>query len=119
MKPFSYSVILDIWIFVCYTTIHYLILQGRVMAICQICHKGTMAGRNIRHKHSGLWERKAPATVRTFDANIQKRKIVVAGVTAQVNLCTKCIKRIRKEPGWNGLKLFTPTAHEKPGVKLS
>lgn len=82
------------------------------MAICTICSKGTMAGRNIRHKHSGLWERKAPATARVFAANIQKRKVVMSGITAQLSLCTKCIKKIRKEPGWKGLTLFAPTAHE-------
>lgn len=77
------------------------------MAICTICNKGTMAGRNIRHKHSGLWERKAPATSRVFEANIQKRKVIVSGITAQLTLCTKCIKKIRKEPGWKGLTLFS------------
>ena len=84
------------------------------MAICTICNKGEMAGRNVRHKHSGLWERKAPATVRVFHANIQKRKVMASGITAQLSLCTKCIKKIRKEPGWKGLTLFAPTtAHEK------
>ena len=56
------------------------------MAICTTCQKGKMAGRNVRHKHSGLWEGKAPPTVREFKANIQNRKIIVSGVTAQLAL---------------------------------
>jgi ribosomal protein L28 len=82
------------------------------MAVCTICQKGKLSGRNIRHKHSGLWERKAPASTRVFEANIQKRKVLVSGISVQVELCTKCIKKIRNEPGWKGLRLFTPTAHE-------
>lgn len=90
------------------------------MAVCTICNKGIMAGRNVRHKHAGLWERKAPGTPRIFKPNIQTRKVIVSGVTASIALCTKCIKRARKEPGWKGLRLFTPTAHESnTGVKLS
>lgn len=78
-----------------------------------------MAGRNIRHKHSGLWERKAPNTVRVFKPNIQTRKVLVSGVTARLALCAKCIKRIQFEPGWKNIRLVTIPAHEHPGVKLS
>ena len=45
------------------------------MARCAICGKGTMHGRNIRHKHAGRWERRAPKTNRVFRANIHKRMV--------------------------------------------
>ncbi|MBI4130177.1 50S ribosomal protein L28 [Candidatus Roizmanbacteria bacterium] len=75
------------------------------MASCTICGKGKMAGRNIRHKHSGLWERKAPATPRVFLPNIQKRALITAEGSIRINACTKCLKRIRKEPGWRGFRM--------------
>jgi len=76
------------------------------MASCTICGKGKMAGRNIRHKHSGLWERKAPATPRVFMPNIQKRSLRNAqGKLVAIKLCTKCIKRIRNFPGWKGYSI--------------
>ena len=87
--------------------------KGKYMAVCTICGKGTMAGRNIRHKHSGLWERKAPATVRTFQPNIQKRSVIVDGERVRLQFCTKCLKRVRKEPGWRGIRLPVYTAHEQ------
>ncbi|MCJ7811004.1 MAG: bL28 family ribosomal protein, partial [Dehalococcoidia bacterium] len=49
------------------------------MARCAICGKGTTFGRNIRHKHAGRWERRAPKTNRVFRANIQKRTMTIEG----------------------------------------
>ncbi|OGK55613.1 hypothetical protein A3B56_02140 [Candidatus Roizmanbacteria bacterium RIFCSPLOWO2_01_FULL_45_11] len=72
------------------------------MAICTICLKGKMAGRYVRHVHAGLWERKAPNKVREFLPNIQKSTVVFEGKTHQLNLCTRCIKRIKNFPGWKG-----------------
>ena len=40
---------------------------------CEVCGKTTTFGRNIRHKHSGRWQRKAPKTSRTFQANVHKQ----------------------------------------------
>jgi len=67
------------------------------MKTCQICGKKSMAGRYIRHKHSGLWERKAPQKTRVFKVNIQKRTVIYKNKKMQAALCTKCIKRIRKD----------------------
>ena len=52
------------------------------MARCDVCGKGTAFGRNIRHKHSGRWERKAPRTNRTFKANVQNKTFVIDGHVA-------------------------------------
>ena len=62
------------------------------MAKCDVCGKGTSFGRNIRHKHSGRWERKAPRTNRTFKANIQKKNLIVGGVPLRLSICTRCLR---------------------------
>ncbi len=59
---------------------------------CDVCDKHTMFGRNIRHKHSGRWQRKAPRTSRTFKPNIQRHKFVIDGKTVRLNICTQCLK---------------------------
>ncbi len=62
------------------------------MAKCDICGKGTIYGRNIRHKHSGRWERKAPRTNRVFRANVQKKTFVIDGRPVKLNVCTRCLR---------------------------
>ena len=59
---------------------------------CDLCEKHVMFGRNIRHKHSGNWERKAPRTSRTFAPNVQKRRMFVAGAWKRINVCTRCLR---------------------------
>ena len=61
-------------------------------AICAACGKGTVFGRNIRHKHSGRWQRKAPRTNRTFVPNLQAKRVLIDGVIKQVRLCTRCMR---------------------------
>jgi len=62
------------------------------MAKCDICGKGTIYGRNIRHKHSGRWQRKAPRTNRVFKANVQKKTLVIAGQPVRLSICTRCLR---------------------------
>ena len=62
------------------------------MAGCAACGKTTMFGRNIRHKHSGRWERKAPKTNRMFRPNLHVRRLIVDGVMRRVQLCTRCLR---------------------------
>ena len=66
------------------------------MAKCDVCGKHTAFGRNIRHKHSGRWERKAPRTNRTFKANIQNKRFVLGGVPVRVKICTRCLRSTLK-----------------------
>lgn len=63
---------------------------------CDLCGKHTTFGRNIRHKHSGRWKRKAPRTSRTFKPNIQRRRIVVDGKRVRKNVCTSCLRTMLK-----------------------
>lgn len=62
------------------------------MAKCDLCGKGTIFGRNIRHKHAGRWERKAPRTNRVFRANVQKKTFVIEGRKVKLSLCTRCLR---------------------------
>jgi large subunit ribosomal protein L28 len=63
---------------------------------CEICGKGTAFGRNIRHKHSGRWQRKAPVTNRMFKANVQVKTLTVGGETRRFKICTRCIRTTAK-----------------------
>lgn len=70
------------------------------MAICYHCGKGVIHGRSHTHKRGvagGRWKKKAPKTQRLFRANLQPVKIVVKGKVKRVKLCTKCLKRIKKD----------------------
>lgn len=51
-------------------------------------HRGVAGGR---------WKKRAPKTAKAFAPNLQKVKIMVNGVVKQVKLCTKCIKRVKKD----------------------
>ena len=62
------------------------------MAACQVCGKHTMFGRNIRHKSTGRWQRKAHKTSRTFEPNIHKLRVVQNGQTVRMNICTRCLR---------------------------
>ena len=62
------------------------------MARCDICGKGTVFGRNIRHKHAGRWERKAPRTNRVFRANVQKHIVQLNGKPKRATVCTRCLR---------------------------
>ncbi|MDP2949114.1 MAG: bL28 family ribosomal protein [Chloroflexota bacterium] len=62
------------------------------MAKCAVCGKGTIHGRNIRHKHSGRWQRRAPKTNRVFRANIHKRTLTIGDATVRLSICTRCLR---------------------------
>jgi large subunit ribosomal protein L28 len=59
---------------------------------CALCGKGPQYGQNIRHVHSGSWERKAPRTKRRWLPNLQNARILVAGQPTRVRVCAKCLK---------------------------
>ena len=59
---------------------------------CDLCPKRTKFGRNIRHKHSGRWERKAPRTNREFRPNVQSKRLLIDGRMQRVNVCTRCLR---------------------------
>ncbi len=70
------------------------------MAICETCGKKTVAGRQQTH-HRGVagkrWKNRAHMTSRVFKPNLQRVSIVVSDKEAKVVICTKCLKRFKKE----------------------
>jgi len=61
-------------------------------ARCDVCSKGTTFGRNIRHKSSGRWQRKASRTLREFKPNLQRRTVIRDGKPVRLRLCTRCLR---------------------------
>ncbi len=59
---------------------------------CDICGKTTVFGRNIRHRHAGRWERKAPVTSRVFRPNVHKQTVYLDGKAIKLNVCTRCLR---------------------------
>lgn len=68
------------------------------MAACDVCAKHVQFGRNIRHKSSGRWERKAHKTNRTFEPNVHKQRVLVGGIIRRINICTRCLRTTLKAP---------------------
>jgi large subunit ribosomal protein L28 len=69
------------------------------MARCDLTGKKVAFGRNIRHKASGGWARRAPKTNRTFRPNVHRHKIYVPeiGRSITLNLSTKALRTINKK----------------------
>jgi len=68
--------------------------------ICDNCGKDTVTGRSQQHKRGVAgkrWKKRAQKTPRTFKPNLQKIAVMVGGVKQTMKLCTKCIKRFKKE----------------------
>ncbi len=67
------------------------------MAACQVCGKHTMFGRNIRHKSTGRWQRKAHKTSRTFEPNVHKQRVMQPdGAVVKMSICTRCLRTTTK-----------------------
>ena len=64
---------------------------------CEVCGKKTAFGRNIRHKSSGRWQRKAHKTSRTFQANLQKQVVEIDGERKRRVICTRCLRTQMKQ----------------------
>lgn len=60
--------------------------------VCEICNKGTVAGNSISHAHN--------VSKRTWEANLQRIRVVIDGSTRRVWVCTRCLRsgRVEKPP---------------------
>jgi len=68
--------------------------------ICQNCGKIKVVGRQKSHKRGVAgkrWKKRAQVTPRLFNINLQKVTVIENGKEIQMKLCTKCIKRFKKE----------------------
>ena len=67
---------------------------------CFHCGKGVIFGRSHTHHRGvagGRWKKRAPKTQKVFLPNLQKVSIIEKGKEKRVKLCTKCLKRIKKD----------------------
>ena len=67
---------------------------------CYHCGKGLLYGRSHTHHRGvagGRWKKRAPKTQRIFKANLVRLSIIEKGKSIRIRLCTKCLKRIRKD----------------------
>ena|SRR3989338_10367881 len=70
------------------------------MIKCYHCGKSLLYGRSHTHHRGvagGRWKKRAPKTQRIFKANLVRLSILEKGVSKRIRLCTKCLKRIRKD----------------------
>ena len=68
--------------------------------ICQNCGKIKVMGRSKTHKRGVAgkrWKKRAPVTPRLFNINIQMVTVTENGKETKMKLCTKCIKRFKKD----------------------
>lgn len=67
---------------------------------CFYCHKGIVFGRTHTHHRGvagGRWKKRAVKKQKIFEPNLQPIHIMLDGKSKRVKLCTKCIKRVRKD----------------------
>lgn len=67
---------------------------------CHHCGKGMLFGHSRTHHRGvagGRWKKRAPKTNRVFKPNLQHIKIIENEKTIVVSLCTKCLKRVKKD----------------------
>lgn len=80
--------------------------------VCYHCEKGVLYGRSHTHHRGvagGRWKKRAPKTQRIFEPNLQPVEIMLDGKVKRVKLCTKCVKRIKKDMK-EGVKPFLTLA---------
>jgi len=58
--------------------------------------------KGMSHTHhrgvaGGRWKKRAPHTAKLFKPNLQKITILEEGKEKKINICSKCLKRIKKD----------------------
>lgn len=80
---------------------------------CYHCGKTVLFGRSHTHHRGvagGRWKKRAQKTQRIFYPNLQKVEIVENGKNMSVKMCSKCLKRIKKDL-LDGKKPFVTVLH--------
>jgi ribosomal protein L28 len=67
------------------------------MNTCANCGKSTVIGKSGVHRYGGGWARRAQKTSRIWKANLHHAKLTINGKTKTVWLCTKCLRKAKKE----------------------
>jgi len=91
-----------------------------MLNVCYHCEKGVLYGRSHTHHRGvagGRWKKRAPKTRRIFSANLVRLAIIENGAKKNIKLCTKCLKRVRKDV-LDGKKPFLKLANLKTLSKV-
>lgn len=67
---------------------------------CFHCGKRALFGRSHTHHRGvagGRWKKRAQKTQRIFKVNLQTVVVITKGHNERVQLCMKCLKRIKKD----------------------
>jgi len=89
------------------------------MVECYHCEKSLLYGRSHTHHRGvagGRWKKRAPKTQRIFKANLVRLSIIEKGITKRIRLCTKRLKRVRKDMK-DGKKPFLTLANKKTEIR--
>lgn len=83
--------------------------------VCYYCGKSAQFGHSHTHRKGvagGRWKKRAQKTRRIFRVNLHPVKIIENGRIKRVKLCSKCLKRIKKDLR-EGKKPFLKLANEE------
>lgn len=67
---------------------------------CEICGKSVSVGRSQKHRRGVAgkrWKNRVQSTRRVFRPNLQKKTLIIAGEKKKMRICTKCLKKIKKD----------------------
>lgn len=82
---------------------------------CDKCGKGRTVSRQQRHHRGvagGKWKHRAPKTLKIILPNLHAYKGVFNGVKGKWRLCTKCLRKVKKEQA--EFKVKTETKKSPP-----
>jgi len=88
---------------------------------CYHCEKNILFGRTHTHHRGvagGRWKKRAPKKQRIFIANLQPVHLIIDGKDKRVKLCTRCIKRVKKDIR-DGKRPFVTIAKFQPKIKVN
>lgn len=67
------------------------------MRVCDICGKGTLIGKSGAHQYGGGWAMRATKKRAVWKVNLHSVKVMYQGVRRTMRLCTKCLRRVKRE----------------------
>jgi len=57
--------------------------------LCEVCGKGSMSGHKVSHSNR--------KTNRVWAPNVQSVRVNIHGAAKRLNVCTRCIRTLRKQ----------------------
>ena len=67
------------------------------MRACQLCGKKSVIQKSGAHQYGGGWAMRATKKRAVWQVNLHSVKVTYNGVRKTMRLCTKCLRRVKKE----------------------